>query len=140
MPFVAKKQWLSAFAVWLILAGVAIGNGAFREGLLVPAVGHDLGRALSSILLSVWIVLIAFVFVWRANLFRIRRDLLLIGAMWLVLTVLFEFGVGHYVMGNAWSVLLEDYNILRGRLWSLVLVAVFVGPLLCGWLGRKMAK
>jgi len=58
-----------------------------------------------------------------------KIDLLLIGALWLTLTVAFEFGFGHYVMGHSWRYLLADYNILKGRLWSLVLLVTFVSPL-----------
>jgi hypothetical protein len=31
-----------------------------------------------------------------------------------------------------WDVLLADYNILRGRLWVLVLATVLLGPILVG--------
>jgi hypothetical protein len=45
-----------------------------------------------------------------------------IGVIWLILTIGFEFGFGHYVAGNSWEKLLADYNILNGRVWSLFLV------------------
>ena len=38
-----------------------------------------------------------------------------IGAAWVVLTVIFEFGFGHYVDGKSWSELLENYNLPAGR-------------------------
>jgi hypothetical protein len=50
----------------------------------------------------------------------------------------FEFLFGHYVSGQSWSALLADYNILRGRLWSLIIVSVGLGPWLCGVMaGRR---
>ncbi|MEW6447103.1 MAG: hypothetical protein AB1426_03305, partial [Bacillota bacterium] len=51
-----------------------------------------------------------------------------IGLIWLVLTVAFEFGFGHFVMGHSWSRLLHDYNLLKGRLWVLVLLWVAIAP------------
>ena len=60
------------------------------------------------------------------------KDLLVIGGMWLGMTTFFEFIFGHYVMGNSWSRLFHDYNILEGRVWSLVLLTVLVGPYLVG--------
>jgi hypothetical protein len=60
-----------------------------------------------------------------------------VGALWVGLTVAFEFGFGHYVMGAPWEVLLADYDILRGRLWPLVLAANLVAPLLAGRLCRR---
>lgn len=37
-----------------------------------------------------------------------------IGLMWLAMTVVFEFGFGHFIVGNPWSRLLHDYNVLYG--------------------------
>jgi hypothetical protein len=56
----------------------------------------------------------------------------LIGALWVVLTVSFEFIFSHYVVGHSWNALLADYNIFKGRVWSLVLLASFFAPLLIG--------
>jgi hypothetical protein len=53
-----------------------------------------------------------------------------IGAAWLVFTILFEFIAGHYVFGNPWESLIRDYNLLEGRIWSLVLLTIFVAPYL----------
>jgi hypothetical protein len=63
---------------------------------------------------------------------RRKVDLIVVGLLWLVLTVAFEFGFFHYVVGKPWDVLLADYNILRGRLWVLVLATVLLGPILVG--------
>ena len=35
---------------------------------------------------------------------------------------------GHYIMGNPWSKLLHDYNLLRGRLWLFVLIWTTIAP------------
>ena len=47
-----------------------------------------------------------------------------IGALWLVLTLAFEFLVGHYLFHKPWAVLLEGYDVSRGRIWPAVLVVV----------------
>ena len=52
----------------------------------------------------------------------------MIGLMWLLLTVLFEFVFGHYVMKNSWEKLLADYNIFKGRLWVVVLIWTTIAP------------
>ena len=57
-----------------------------------------------------------------------ERQALAIGFIWLVLTIAFEFIFGHYVMGNPWSRLLRDYNLIEGRVWSLVLISIVVLP------------
>jgi hypothetical protein len=56
------------------------------------------------------------------------RQLLTVGASWLALTLAFEFLFGHFVAGMTWAALLEDYNLLRGRLWVFVLLATFLSP------------
>ena len=55
-----------------------------------------------------------------------------IGAVWLALTLLFEFGYGHFAAGKSWAELLADYNVLRGRVWPLVLLMTAPAPLLAG--------
>jgi hypothetical protein len=56
---------------------------------------------------------------------------LAVGGMWLAMTTAFEFGFGRYVAGHSWEKLLSDYNLLRGRVWSLLLVAIFFLPWIC---------
>ena len=50
--------------------------------------------------------------------------------MWMVLTVIFEFSFGHYVVGDSWSKLLNDYNVLEGRVWGLFILWVGLAPYL----------
>jgi hypothetical protein len=54
---------------------------------------------------------------------------LLIGVIWVVSTILFEFIAGHFIFGNSWDHLIADYNILNGRIWSLVLFTILFAPL-----------
>jgi hypothetical protein len=58
--------------------------------------------------------------------------LLKLGLYWTVLTVAFECLFGRYVVGLSWELILADYNVFQGRLWPLVLVVTFFGPLLAG--------
>jgi hypothetical protein len=51
-----------------------------------------------------------------------------IGAVWLALTVLFEFSFGHWVDGKSWSDLLGDYNLATGHVWPLLLAWLALGP------------
>jgi len=41
----------------------------------------------------------------------------------------FELVVGHYGFGKAWSELLADYDLRRGRIWVAVLVVTLLAPL-----------
>ena len=51
-----------------------------------------------------------------------------IGAYWVALTIVFEFGFGHYVDGKSWTDLLNNYNLVDGQAWVLVLVWMAVAP------------
>lgn len=57
------------------------------------------------------------------------REAFAIGMLWVALTVAFEFLAGHYVFGNSCERLIADYNVLRGRVWVLVLLATCLRPL-----------
>jgi hypothetical protein len=50
--------------------------------------------------------------------------------------VAFELPAGHYAFGHSWPRLLADYNVLRGRLWILALLATLVAPV---WAWRARA-
>ena len=131
------RIFLSAFGVWAIFGVLAIINGAIRNKFYAPKIGEYPGHVISTI------IAICFVVVGTYLLLRFMRidysniDLLLIGGFWVILTVLFEFVFGHYVMGNPWEKLLADYNILKGRLWSLFLLTEFISPLLIGLLLKR---
>jgi hypothetical protein len=116
-----------ACAVWLILLVASMVNGALRESLLVPLAGEDAAHALSTVVLCIVIILVA-----RATMRWIDPatpgEAWTIGAFWLALTVAFEFLAGHYVFGTPWAVLVEDYDIINGRTWVLVLLTTVVAP------------
>jgi hypothetical protein len=57
------------------------------------------------------------------------REALCVGTLWLGLTLAFEFVVGHYGFGKAWSELLTDYDLRRGRIWLAVLLVTLLAPL-----------
>jgi hypothetical protein len=126
---------LRALAVWFLLLILAVVNGGVRDTWLSPRLGDTVGRAASSLLLSGLILLAT----W-ATIGWIRpgssTQALRLGVLWLALTLAFEFLVGHYGFGKPWSELLADYDIRRGRIWILVLVATLVAPWLTArWRG-----
>jgi len=54
----------------------------------------------------------------------------MLGFFWTSLTVAFEFLFGHYARGASLGMLLTDYNLLKGRLWSLVVIAMLVSSVI----------
>ncbi|HXF48456.1 MAG TPA: hypothetical protein VNL73_03390 [Verrucomicrobiae bacterium] len=118
---------LRAFAIWLILVPLAILNGTVRNYLLVPLVGNGAAHIISSVTLSILIFAVAWFFIGWIHPASAQQALGL-GFFWLVLTVLFEFGAGHYLFKNPWEKLLADYDVFKGRVWILVLLATLFAP------------
>ena len=117
-----------AGAVWASLLTLAVLNGGVRDAWLSTWLGDTSGRALSTVLLCGLIILVTW---WTIDWIRpaTAREALNAGALWLALTLAFEFVVGHYGFGKAWSELLADYDLRRGRIWVAVLVVTLLAPL-----------
>jgi hypothetical protein len=124
-----------SFLIWLLFIPLAIGNGALRYLVLAPLLGDALGRAVSSLTLSLLILGVTVLLVKRLGV-TTRAGYLVVGGFWLVLTVLFEFSFFVAVMGHPLDVLLADYDLFRGRLWLVVLATTFFAPLLAAKLRR----
>jgi hypothetical protein len=113
--------------VWFGLLALAVANGGFREAVLVPRLGLGMARAVSSVMLSLLIVGVGWgVTRWIGP--ATLQDAWAIGAVWVALTLCFEFLGGHFLFGKPWPELLADYNLFAGRIWVLVLVATLMTP------------
>ena len=116
--------------VWFLMLVLASVNGAIREALLIPMMGDVAGRAASTLTLSGLVLLLTYLTIrWIHP--RSGRETWIIGILWVTLTLVFEFLAGHYLFGNAWGQLLEDYNVFRGRIWILVLITIALAPWVC---------
>jgi hypothetical protein len=129
------RRLLYAFGVWVGLAVVAIANATVRELVYAPVVGDYWGHVASTVTFVAALSAVAYVYFGRVE--HTVRELVAIGAGWLALTVAFEFGFGHYVMGTSWDVLLADYDVLAGRVWVLVLLAMLLVPVVFGHYLRR---
>ena len=117
-----------ALAIWLLLLIFAVLNGAIREVLIRPRFGEQGGHIGSTAILCAAIILVAcFSISWIGP--KDRLEALVVGTVWVALTVAFEFVAGHYVFGNSWERLIADYNVFRGRIWILVLLMNLFAPL-----------
>ncbi len=123
-------------AFWLILAVVAVANGILRQA----GYGRHLSELAAHQLSTVTGILLTGGVVWILNRFwpiGSAKEAWIIGAGWFVMTVMFEFGFGHYVAGHSWSRLLADYNLLEGRVWSLFLIWIAMLPYVIWRLGNR---
>jgi hypothetical protein len=118
------RRWLAA---WVGGSVLGIANGVIRELAYKDRVGELTANQIST---GTLIALLALYF-WALDRrwpIPTIRSAITIGAAWVVLTVLFEFGFGHCVDGKSWSGLVENYNVARGQIWILALVWIAAGP------------
>lgn len=109
-------------------------NGAVRDLIVGPRIGDLIARAISTVVLRGLIVLVTWLAIrWIGS--GSAREVLELGGLWLALTLIFEFGVGHYIARKPWAALLADYNLVQGRIRVLVPIVTFVAPL---WARRAL--
>lgn len=119
-----------SIVIWLLLIPMAIANGILRESVITPAIGPQAGHVLSTMIFVVVVFAAAFILMAGADAGAGRKEAVFAGVLWVALTVLFEFGFGHYVIGHPWERLLGDYNLAAGRVWVFVLLAELLAPLM----------
>jgi hypothetical protein len=118
---------LRAIVIWVLLAVVGVGNGVFRGAVLAKRLGDQPAHILATLILCALMFLVAVIFIrWVGPDTLLQASL--VGLLWAVLTVSFEFLAGHYLFGNSWEKLLADYNIWRGRIWVLVPIVLYLAP------------
>lgn len=126
-----------AVIAWVLMIPGAILNGAFRNFVVKPVVGELPAHQISVVTGSALFLGIAYYLLRDHAGDEEDLTLLGIGASWMAATILFEFGFGHYVMGNSWDTLLHDYNVAEGRLWPVVLLVVLFAPLIVKWIVNR---
>jgi hypothetical protein len=111
---------------------IAILNATTREkiykNIFGELVAHQISTVTLIILIGIYTWLISFG--WKLET---AGQALIIGSIWLILTISFEFGFGHLVMKHSWTRLFHDYNILKGRIWVLVPIWTLIAPLIINW-------
>ncbi len=115
------------FLAWLPMVLIAIMNGALREGWYGKYIGQLRAHQISTLTGVVFFG----AYIWTiSRLWPLEsgNQALVVGLIWLAMTVCFEFLFGHYAAGHSWSRLLRDYNIFAGRIWVLLLIWVTVAP------------
>jgi hypothetical protein len=113
---------------WVGLLFLAIINGALRDFTYLKTLGEHRAHQLSTILLLLLISVYSYFAFGYWNLGS-EREAILVGVLWLILTLAFEFLFGHFVAKHSWEKLLRDYNIFKGRLWILILIWTAIVPL-----------
>jgi len=124
-----KSIFLYGLGVWLIILILAVINGIIRDYTYKS-------HPLSSLILSIVIFLITFLFLKVGTYSEDTKTYLLLGLMWVILTVAFEFLFFHYITNHSWEELISNYNIIQGNLWIIVVISTGIAP----WLMSRFIK
>lgn len=114
--------------VWLGLVVLAILDATVREALVSPVVGEYWGHVISTVTFAAVLAVVAYRYFTVPTEHSVR-GLAAIGVARPALTVAFEFGFGHYVMGNHVGGARCRVQPVCGP-WVVVSLAVAVAPAL----------
>lgn len=113
---------------WLGMMVLAIVNGIVRERWMAPRLSALAAHQCSTLLLLTMLSLFGHILFSRVPLDSAGQALA-VGGCWLILTLAFECGVGRLIGKRSWRTLLEEYNLLSGRLWLLIPLWLLVFPM-----------
>ncbi len=112
---------------WIPMVFIAIANGIARDRGYQRHIGELRAHQISTLTGA-----LAFtVYTWALSLrwpLASSEQALLVGIVWLGLTIAFEILFGHFVVKSTWRRLASDYNLLKGRVWPLLLLWLLVLP------------
>jgi hypothetical protein len=112
---------------WIPMVFIAVGNGVLRVttfGKVLPELrAHQLSTVTGIVLVGVYVW--AVMRLWPPSC---AKQAITIGVAWTALTVVFEFSFGRLVMGSSWRHLLDDYDIVHGRVWLVFLAWLVAAP------------
>ncbi|HYX35503.1 MAG TPA: hypothetical protein VE954_20600 [Oligoflexus sp.] len=114
--------------IWLGLFGLGFLNGALRELGIKRFVPEPYAHHLSA--LTALVIFTLYVFgIWNRTRIKNSREAVMIGLLWLVLTILTEtFVLNRWISHLSWEQIFDTYNIARGELWPLVLLGIACLP------------
>jgi hypothetical protein len=133
------RNELKHLGAWLPIPLMAVVNGGLRDLVYAKLMSQTLAHSLSVF------PLIAAILIWSRLIARWwplagLRAGLRVGLVWLLLTLLFEFGLGA-LRGVDLSIMLEQYDITRGHWWPLVPLTMGVSPeLVRRWTARPTSQ
>jgi hypothetical protein len=114
---------------WIPMLVIAIANGALRQSIFAKGMSelraHQLSTFTGSLLMGMFIWFVVQIWPPSSSL-----QALAVGLIWLALTVFFETFMGLVLQHRPLEQVLNQYDLLAGRVWGLLLAWITVAPLL----------
>lgn len=117
---------LKYIGLWFPMLIIAIANGFLREAVFKKVMSNLTAHQASTVSLVIFFAFYIWFVIWQLPPHS-ENEAILIGIVWVIMTLIFEFGFGRW-RGNSWESLFEDYNIVKGRIWVLIPIWVAVAP------------
>jgi hypothetical protein len=119
-------NWYRAVAIWFLIALAKSVHGTIRRLFIAPVMGDLSARQIGVLTGSTIIFLISWLSIrWiGARKFTYQLE---VGALWVVLTVLFEVGLG-LALGYPQARILSDYKVAQGGLMGFGLLFMLFVP------------
>lgn len=137
MPVFSLQALIRAFLVWLLIIAAESVHGTLRRLLLDADLTFALRQV--SVLIAVAIVFLVTWLSYRWMGVRSVAGALTTGALWVILTLAFEFGVGR-LTGQSLAQIAEGYDLTRGNIMPIGLLAMALTPWAVGALKARSAR
>ncbi|MFH1458033.1 MAG: hypothetical protein ABIG31_02560 [Candidatus Omnitrophota bacterium] len=122
-----SRLLLKIIAVWIILMAVESVHGTLRILFLVPRIGELPAKQISFLPGLALILFITYLFIpWIGA--KTTRPLIITGVIWVVLTFIFEIGLGRLVFNYSWDKVFADYDLFNGGLMLIGLLILVIAP------------
>ena len=134
MEMIILKKYVQIIGIWFLIIPLAIINGGLRENILIKL--GSIALPLSGIILSICIFIVAYLLIPKIKNCT-RRDYIIFGIIWFILTNLFDL-LMYISEGGGIEELLNSYNFLKGNLWILVVITTFISPIMVSKIRKKV--
>jgi hypothetical protein len=128
MIMLTSGNWIYLWT-WVVMLLVSVANGAVRDFTY----GKRMNELAAHQLSTVTSVLLLGGVMWSCLRFyppSSGEHAVVIGLVWALLTIAFEFLFFRVVGGHSWAELLGNYNVLQGRVWVVVVLWLATAPTL----------
>ena len=119
-------HWGKTIAVWILIAVTESIHGVVRQLFIAPIIGDLPARHVGVFVGSALFLLIAYLTARWLDA-RTLKNQLRVGAVWVVLMLIFEFSLGA-VLGVTRTQMLADYNPAQGGLMGFGIAFLFFAP------------
>jgi hypothetical protein len=129
------NMWARAIAIWLLVMALEFVHGTLRRIFLRPHVG-DFRSGQIGVFTGILLFLLVVYFCEPWMKLRSAADCFRVGALWVALTLAFEWSFGHYAMGRSWESMGTEYNLMRGGLMPVGLTIFGMTP----WIAWRLRR